>query len=338
MAISSITKLMIHEQSSSGRARHRIAVFTASLADAIAKRGIKATAHRLWRIFRTEGVVGLRRRFQFVIRRVRNSAKLAQASQEKNRLSVVPMYLDAAGAAATAHEKLGDLKIGVHLHLYHLDMLEEFATALKRIPVEFDLFVSVPKGSSTDVIAQELTRKIPTLGKVAVEEVPNRGRDIAPFIIQFGERLLAYDVIAHFHSKKTPHEAQLRAWRRDILELLLGSEEGRPSQIAAILLLLKSSQAKIVFAEGQNIYIKDRSGWSANFEVARWLLETHTTLAIEDFPTVEFPEGSMFWARSACLKDFLTLPLRYTDFPKEPIAADGTLAHALERLILIFAS
>ena len=46
----------------------------------------------------------------------------------------------------------------------------------------------------------------------------------------------------------------------------------------------------------------------------------------------------MYWARSRCLASFLSLQLNYDDFPAEPIAADGTLAHVLERLVLVFAS
>lgn len=46
----------------------------------------------------------------------------------------------------------------------------------------------------------------------------------------------------------------------------------------------------------------------------------------------------MFWARSDAVRSLLSLPLTYEDFPDEPLPPDGTIAHALERLILVLAS
>ena len=100
---------------------------------------------------------------------------------------------------------------------------------------------------------------------------------------------------------------------------------------------LLQSTAKIVYPAGRTEFIKDPSGWADNYEFAKNVLEKYTKLSIQNIPTVEFPEGAMFWARTECLQDFLALPLIYTDFAEEPISADGTLAHALERLILVFA-
>ena len=95
--------------------------------------------------------------------------------------------------------------------------------------------------------------------------------------------------------------------------------------------------AKIVYAEGSAFIPREPTGWAGNYANARDILDKHSAFSITDFPTVEFAEGSMLWARSAALRKFLELPLSYQDFAPEPIAADGTLAHALERLVFILA-
>jgi len=46
-----------------------------------------------------------------------------------------------------------------------------------------------------------------------------------------------------------------------------------------------------------------------------------------------FPLGTMFWARPAALAPLWDLGLQPADFPPEPAADDGTVLHAIERLL-----
>ena len=50
-------------------------------------------------------------------------------------------------------------------------------------------------------------------------------------------------------------------------------------------------------------------------------------------PFFEFPVGTMFWARSEALVPLLELNLDWSDYPEEPLPKDGTMLHALERLL-----
>jgi lipopolysaccharide biosynthesis protein len=46
-----------------------------------------------------------------------------------------------------------------------------------------------------------------------------------------------------------------------------------------------------------------------------------------------FPVGTMFWARTAALSPLFELNLNWNEYPVEPIDHDGTILHAIERLI-----
>ena len=46
-----------------------------------------------------------------------------------------------------------------------------------------------------------------------------------------------------------------------------------------------------------------------------------------------FPVGSMFWVRSPVLLKFVELNLQWSDYPSEPLPLDGTMLHAIERLL-----
>jgi len=244
------------------------------------------------------------------------------------RLNVVPHYLDPYATRVAATEK----KIAIHLHLFYIDMAEECFGYLNNIPYKFDLFISIPDSIQARDILASLKKSIKNCERVTVESVPNRGRDISPLIVKFGKRLLNYDIIGHFHTKKSPHKESLSAWFRRIMDSIIGT----PEQVSQIVSLL-SKDANIVYPAGNQLCSWE-DGWSNNRQLSEEFLSKHTSFSIQDFPYIDFPQGSMFWARSASLREYLTLPLKFESFPAEPIQPDGTLAHVLERLILIFAA
>jgi lipopolysaccharide biosynthesis protein/antitoxin component HigA of HigAB toxin-antitoxin module len=286
-------------------------------------------------VLKTEGMQGLRQRLQRCLREQPHPVIEPPAINHlgSDRMHVVPHYLDPFLQPDTNHRQK-DKKIAVHLHLYYADMLELFYRRLSNIPYPFDLFISVCS-SNTEAQARTEFNKLPSVNTLTVEKVPNRGRDIAPFVIQFGSRLQHYDIVGHFHTKKSPHCSELSSWCDNILNLLLGGEHSS-AHVEQIFSLLEDS-AKIVYPEGQAQILKDASGWAANYHLAADLLQQYTDIDIKNYPVVEFPEGTMFWARIQAVAPMLSLPLKWKDFPLEPIPADGTLAHALERLVLVMA-
>ena len=304
--------------------------------------GLWSTPYKAVRIFRKEGIPGVKARVRIVFRHSQRSAGTSHTSAylepalTPSKLPVVPYYIDPRLDSEAASPGK-DVSIAVHLHLHYTEMLEEFASYLNNIPAPFDIFVSVPESANQKAIEAELKSRFSKVGRVVVEPVPNRGRDIAPMIVQFGKRLARYEIIAHIHTKKSPHSGDLSGWCQDVMSLLFAPPGSRGGHVAHIIGLLQTS-AKIVFPESPAQILMDRTGWTDNYELARSFLEKHTQFSIDDFSSIEFPVGSMFWGRTDCLKELLELPISYNDFPPEPIAADGTLAHALERLILIFAS
>lgn len=239
---------------------------------------------------------------------------------------IVPYYLN---PHLQQDPPIPPLRLAVHLHLFYEDMVEQCIGYLRNIPTRFDLFVSVPEGRDTSGLAQRLSAALPEAGAVRVEAVPNRGRDIAPFIVQFGQRLLDYDAVAHFHTKKSPHKSSLSTWFEEVMGTVCGSRSG----VAQILDLL-GRDAKTVYPAGNKTPVLD-TGWSDNRDIVADLLAAQGLGSLAELPLIEFPQGTMFWARTASLSRLLRLPIGFDDFPAEPIPPDGTLAHALERLVLV---
>lgn len=220
----------------------------------------------------------------------------------------------------------GSLRVAVHVHAFYPELLQRILSGLNRIAAPFDLFVSVPEGVS---IPDELK----SLPRCVVEHCPNRGRDIAPLMCVFGKRLLGYDYIAHFHTKKSGHLAERRDWLGHMLSCLLGSAD----RINGILRLLADGYGMVAASDYVPVP-EDPTGWMRNLEYAEDMAKKGgLDLDLRgDFTPVFFPQGSMFWARTSFLKRFLELPVTFDDFPPEPIGVDGSPAHALERMFFLW--
>ena len=83
----------------------------------------------------------------------------------------------------------------------------------------------------------------------------------------------------------------------------------------------------LVFAEDPHL-----SGWDNNRTFAEDLARRMALpMPLPDY--FDFPHGTMFWARTAALRPLFDLRLAYNDYPEEPLAGDGTILHAIERLV-----
>lgn len=70
-----------------------------------------------------------------------------------------------------------------------------------------------------------------------------------------------------------------------------------------------------------------------NYRVAKELadiLKLHVNMDETKEPVA--PLGSMFWVRTKALKTLFDHDWQYDEFPKEPIATDATVLHAIERI------
>lgn len=223
------------------------------------------------------------------------------------------------------------ISIAVHLHLFYPDLIPEFLEYLRHIPVPFSLFVSVPDCVVTeDDEVEKSFRTLPNVQEITIKHTPNRGRDIAPMVCSFANELQKYDVMLHLHTKKSLHNKSFNGWLEHILEHLLPAQD----RLSVMLTLLTKEAGMIIPPD----YIYHGWGAPENLVLAQGLID-RSDMKInlkEEYPEIDFPQGSMFWARTEHLKRLFALGLTYEDFPQEPIGVDGTIAHALERLFILW--
>ncbi|MBI1891023.1 MAG: glycoside hydrolase family 99-like domain-containing protein [Burkholderiales bacterium] len=242
-------------------------------------------------------------------------------------------YLDATAKVLTRHPKaetsgkFAAEKIAIVLHLYYTDLWSEIRESLANLPEGFRLFITLDQHVD-EMVVREIRASYPY---ARIYKKENRGRDILPFIdLVLDIKKFACEYVCKIHSKKSLHLMDGNKWRRDIYDKLLGS----PSTILDILKKFESNPAVGII--GPEAHLLDvEYFWGTN-------KQTVLALASEfDLGTIgsgyKFVAGSMFWARTSAIEALAEMGLQ-SKFEEEKGQIDGTLAHAIERLIPLVAS
>jgi glycosyltransferase involved in cell wall biosynthesis len=221
------------------------------------------------------------------------------------------------------------LRIGLHLHLYFPDVAEQILHRLKSVRTPLDLLISVPSKEMAREVGRLAARCV--RGELEIRIVPNRGRDIGPFLTEFGEDILSnFDIIGHIHTKKTldlkEHREFVQSWTDFLYENLLG---GKMPMADNILGSMSSDETiGLVFPDDPFAV-----GWGENRDHAVALADRLNVSGLLPKAAINFPVGMMFWARTAAIRPLLKLGLTWDDYPPEPLPYDSTMLHAMERIV-----
>ncbi len=222
----------------------------------------------------------------------------------------------------------GPPRVAVLLHAFHIGLLPEFRAYLDYIPVPADLFISTDteeKRAGVSACFADWAK-----GSVEVRVMPNRGRDVAPKLVGFAAAHDRYDYVLHLHTKSSPHASQLVGWRGYLLDTLLGS----PGVIHGVFEAFARAPRLGMLAPQHIDELRPWVRWGENHAQAEDLA-VRMGFPLSHSAPLDFPSGSMFWARSAALRPLLDLHLGFDDFQAEAGQTDGTLAHAIERLYFL---
>jgi lipopolysaccharide biosynthesis protein len=216
-----------------------------------------------------------------------------------------------------------NLRAAIVTHVYYPELWEEMFAIRDFLPAGSPIIVTAPPTQ-----AQTLRMLVGSDPLVTILETPNRGRDIAPFLMALELGLLdQFDAVLKIHSKKSPHLWQGGLRRRVFLTALAGSR----NVVARTLAQFADSKVGLVgpsaFFRRAPVY------WMGNRDRVVDLAHRMGADA-----TLGFFEGSMFWVRPAALAPLRGLRLRTEDFEEEIGQLDGTLHHAVERLFPVAAA
>jgi Rhamnan synthesis protein F len=230
------------------------------------------------------------------------------------------------------------LRLGVHAHIYHCDLVPEIAARLSRLPSRTAIFVTIVADDARPAAA-DLSRSIGHfIPQATIVPVRNRGRDIWPFMMLLRDGAFRdVDLVVKIHTKTSPNLQPApfagAAWRRRMLFELLGSA---PAIHAIVERFAQVPDLGLIGPAGFRVpsyLLSRREALGANASAIRLLAQR---TGIEP-AAADFFAGSMFWVRPRALEPLLKLDLSVEDFPVEQGQVDGTLQHAIERLFVVAA-
>lgn len=209
------------------------------------------------------------------------------------------------------------------VHAWHADLLPEIFDALGNSGIAWRIVVTTAP-EREKAVRNELSR----LGVEAeVVVFPNRGRDVLPFLKILAR--LAIDgtrILLKLHTKRSEHRTDGDRWRHELLAALTSA--GRAPRLLKA--FENNENLGAIAPDEHALPLKGYVG--AN---ARWLERLRERMGVEHLPDNRFIAGSMFWARVDALSPLLEMDLCDWEFEIEAGQVDGTLAHALERMVTL---
>lgn len=223
----------------------------------------------------------------------------------------------------------GSVRSALHLHFYYTKSAESIIRRASLSVHRPDLLISVPSSAAAKEV--EAILKVQGGWNHLIKVVPNRGRDVAPFLSGFSQELKSYEIIGHVHAKETVHHSdrgEIERWNNFLLENVLG---GRYPMIDFVVSCLqKNKKLGLVYPDDPHVI-----NWTENKSFATDLANRMGVGALPE--NINFPVGTMFWARTEALAPLFNLGLDWDDYPQEPVPVDGSMLHAIERLIPLVA-
>ena len=228
-------------------------------------------------------------------------------------------------------------KIGLFLHIYFEDLIDECFDYSSNLPEHADIFIT----TNSEEKKKKIEEKFSTLkNKVDIKVIENRGRDVSAFLIPNSEEILKYDIACFAHDKKTKQlKPQLKGedFKYKCFENILGSKE---FVCNVINLFLENPKLGLLSPFGPNhaeFYSNIGREWghsgNNNYSPTCDLLsKLDIEINVDKNKAPVAPYGTMFWFKPRAFKKILEKDWKYEDFPKEPNKIDGTILHAIERV------
>ena len=225
---------------------------------------------------------------------------------------------------------LGEVKILFVVHLYYPEFVTRFIRGVSKLQQPNRKFVVTSSNIQILEMVEDFRQK-ESIPNIFTMQVPNKGRNIAPFIQALKDYGRDSEIVIHVHSKRSEHakDRDIESWVNSQWNLLFDNPD-LVKRVVAVFVL--NPKVAIAYPPAESVLSPWTYTWSNNSKRARRLLQP-LGISVKSSERIAFPVGAMFAARTKDLMFLEKLNLGQESFPKEEGQIDGELHHVIERLL-----
>lgn len=249
--------------------------------------------------------------------------------EKKNLNFILPMK---HRLKETAVRDIG--KTAVIIHLHYLETINFYLQYLEAIPDDIDLYITFSDERVRAALSQST---ISARNSLTIIKKQNRGRDISSLLVACREQIRNYEYICFLHDKKEKKDVEkedTRKWVSCLWENMIGSAEFMDNVRLTFQENLELGVLAPPFFMSEHITsMYDNGIWYNDFFLTQKLAEKLNLVCDLNEKKTPITLGTVFWARVSALKKLLEAEWKYEDFEEEPLGNDGTISHAVERIL-----
>lgn len=225
-------------------------------------------------------------------------------------------------------------EMAVIIHLHYEDTVDKYFNYICNIPMNVDVYISVSEEKTKLRIEENMERY--HLQNCRIVEKKNRGRDISALLVACREIAMRYEYICFLHDKKEKKE-YLREYTEEWISLMWENTIASEEFIYNIKDVFEKHKDIGILAVPEPFGMRENcafdNAWYSNFDKTVDLAHRLKLNSNIDPALSPITVGTAFWARAKALGKLLSYHWCYEDFAEEPLPDDGTINHAVERIL-----
>lgn len=226
-------------------------------------------------------------------------------------------------------------KTVVIAHLHYPELVETCFSFLRNIPSYIDLIITT-KMAETKVKIEACMLDLNRRNYRIILSM-NRGREISSLLVDCNKFLMEYEYLCFVHDKKVTSDLGIPKIGQAFMNLLWENMLKSPEYIENVLNCFDENPRLGLLgppAPYHSTYLSSGvESWTRSYPESVKLaerLKLNCALSPNKHP---FVLGTAFWCRTSAMKALFEYGFEYESFPPEPLPGDGSLNHAIERIL-----
>ena len=228
-------------------------------------------------------------------------------------------------------------KTAIIMHLAYQESIDEIFDYILEIPGEIKKFFVVTNEKLENYLEKQLVQWNYENYEIRLMN-PNRGRDMNSLFVVCRDVWQNYTYLCFTHDKRTSVNFASDVVGKEFMNILWDNTLKSRGYIKRVLALLKNRKRLgylTVPSPYHAIYCETSvRAWGGSFDITRELAEKMNIKADISREFLPFALGNGFWCKTMALQDIVNYHLTTSDFCEEPMPSDGTISHALERIMI----